>query len=85
MSKSTFQLEITLENGQITQIQPVKGNKLYVSETVPSLDKLPESVRREMTQSMKHGSMLLIGQNSPAWLVFTVAGGYIQIQVPGVP
>jgi hypothetical protein len=74
----TFQLEITMAEGQITKITPLSKD-LRVSEPVPSLDKLPEALKKEIISSMQHGSMLLMGQNSPGWIVVQTAQGYTMV------
>jgi len=81
MKKEKFQVEITLEKGQITDISPLtKG--LKVSKPVDSLDQFPKKEKKEIMQSMQHGTQILSGQNSPGWIIIRTSRGYIRVWRP---
>jgi hypothetical protein len=78
MEKETFKIEITMVEGQIVDINPLQED-LKKSKTVPSLNQFPEDEKKEIMESMQHGSMLLMGQNSPGWVVIKTAHGYTRV------
>ena len=76
MTKETFKMELTLVDGQITHIKPF--DDLHVSEEVKELNQFFKK-NPEIMDSIKHGPLMLTGQNSPGWIIFRTAFGYIRI------
>ncbi len=77
--KETFQLEITLENGQITEIRPLTDDLNITKGDLKSLENFSAEEKNEIVNSMQHGTMVLSGQNSPGWIIIRTSRGYIRV------
>ncbi len=77
--KEKFQLEITMEDGQITGIKPLTDDLKITKGELKSLQDFEDDEKQEIVSSMQHGTMVLSGQNSPGWIVIRTARGYIRI------
>jgi hypothetical protein len=74
----SFKLELIMENGQITEIHSLSED-VHVSAPMPSIERLVGEDKEEFMSSLKHGSMLLMGQNSPGWVIVLTSNGYIRV------
>lgn len=76
MTEEKFQLEITLEDGQITEIVSLNPEEVHVDQKkITSLDQF----KPEQLHHMRHGSMILTGQNSPGWIIIKSGTRYIRV------
>lgn len=76
--KETFKLEITMENGEIAEIRSL-SEEVHVSAPMPSIENFVAEDKEEFLKSLKHGSMLLMGQNSPGWVIVRTSNGYVKV------
>jgi hypothetical protein len=75
----SFKLELIMKNGQITEIKSLEPEVVHVSDPMPSIDRFVEKDKEGFMSSLKHGSMLLMGQNSPGWVIVLTSNGYVMV------
>ena len=76
--RESFKLELIMENGQITEIRSL-SKEVHVSDPMPSIERFVAEDKEGFMRSLKHGSMMLMGQNSPGWVIVSTSNGYVKV------
>lgn len=77
--RESFKLELIMENGQITEIHSLDPENVFVSDPKPTLEEVMGDEKELFMRSLRHGTMLLMGQNSPGWVVYLTPNGYVRV------
>lgn len=76
--RESFKLELIMEKGQIIEIRSLSED-VHVSDPMPSIERFVEEDKEGFMRSLKHGTIMLMGQNSPGWVVYLTPNGYVKV------
>ncbi len=77
--KEKFQVEITLEDGQISDIRAIGEGQETLKVDKSLYNQFHKLEELGIMTDTQQGAVMLSGQNSPGWICWQTARGYICI------